>query len=148
IGDVTGGICKQAVCAASEGAIASIQVESAKPIAENPKAFSDEVVEITSEEQFLREISNANSNVYIDFYATWCGPCKMLKPRFDNWAKTMKGKNKFLKVNVDKVRGLSEKYKIRSMPTMIVLDEKGNVVNRKEGTHEICKHMDAAIPVQ
>lgn len=148
IGDVTGGICKQAVCAASEGAIASIQVENAKPVAESPKAFSDEVVEITSEEQFQQEISSANSNVYIDFYATWCGPCKMLKPRFDNWAKTMKGKNKFLKVNVDKVRGLSEKYKIRAMPTMIVLDEKGNIVNRKEGTLEICKHMDAAIPVQ
>ena len=142
IGDVTGGICKQAVCAASEGAIASVQVENAKPM------ISDEVVEITSEEQFQREIDSARSLVYVDFYATWCGPCRQLKPRFDSWAKTLKGKNKFLKVNVDKVRGLSEKYKIRAMPTMIILDEKGNVVNRKEGTLEICQHMDTAIQVQ
>lgn len=143
IGDVTGGICKQAVCAASEGAIASVQIENAKPI-----AAADEVVEITSEEQLQREIESSNSVVYIDFYATWCGPCKQLKPRFDNWAKALRGKNKFLKVNVDKVRGLSEKYKIRAMPTMIVLDEKGNVITRKEGTLEICKHMDSTIPVQ
>lgn len=140
IGDVTGGICKQAVCAASEGAIASVQVENAKPL-------SDEVVEITGEEQFQREIESARSLVYVDFYASWCGPCKQLKPRFDNWAKTLKGKNKFLKVNVDKVRGLSEKYKIRAMPTMIILDEKGNVVGRKEGALEICQHMDSAIQI-
>ncbi len=141
IGDITGGICKQAVCAASDGAIASIQVESAKPVAE-------EVIEIASEEQLQREIANANSLVYIDFYATWCGPCKQLKPRFDKWAKTSKGKHKFLKVNVDKLPRVSEKYKIRSMPTMIVLDEKGKVINRKVGTHEICNHMDKALQIQ
>lgn len=55
----------------------------------------------------------------VDFWAEWCGPCKMLKPVFDEVAKEMKGKVKFGKVDIDSGQALAEKFGVMSVPTLI-----------------------------
>ena len=93
--------------------------------------------EVTSKEQLDREIKSAEGPVVIDFYASWCGPCKRLSPMLESSAQQLSGKVKFLKVNVDTCQDLSRSYKIRAMPTVLVVNPSGEVVERKVGTEEI-----------
>ena len=58
--------------------------------------------------------------VIVDFFAEWCGPCKMLAPIFEDLGNEMEGKAKFFKVNVDEARDIADKYKIVTIPTMII----------------------------
>ena len=59
--------------------------------------------------------------VLVDFFADWCGPCKMLAPIFEEVGNEMEGKAKFIKVNVDEARDIADKFRISTIPTMIVL---------------------------
>lgn len=70
----------------------------------------------------------------IDFYADWCGPCKIMAPRFEEVAKEMKGKVNFAKVDVDNddSREISERFEILSIPTLLFIKD-GEVVNRITG---------------
>ena len=68
-------------------------------------------------------MTNENKNVVIDFYASWCGPCKMLAPIFENVAATTQNV-KFVKVNVDEATELASLFGIQSIPTMIYIKEK------------------------
>ena len=58
--------------------------------------------------------------VLVDFFATWCGPCKMLAPVLEELAEDMKGKAEIVKVDVDQEGDLAMKFGIMSVPTMIV----------------------------
>ena len=69
------------------------------------------------------QLTENNKNVVIDFYATWCGPCKMLAPIFENVAATTQNV-KFVKVNVDEATELASLFGIQSIPTMIYIKEK------------------------
>lgn len=100
-------------------------------------AIFGDVIEIQSMDQLNREISNAGTPVYVDFYATWCGPCKKLGPMFSNRASSLSGKGKFLKVDIDKVKGATSKYGIKGLPTMIVFDSSGNEMDRRSGPDNI-----------
>lgn len=62
--------------------------------------------------------------VVIDFYATWCGPCKMIAPSIDKMAIEMKDKVVFLKVDVDETDDIAAEYKIEAMPTFIFIKNK------------------------
>ena len=73
--------------------------------------------------QEFDQLTNENKNVVIDFYASWCGPCKMLAPIFENVAATTQNV-KFVKVNVDEATELASLFGIRSIPTMIYIKEK------------------------
>lgn len=67
----------------------------------------------------------------VDFWAEWCGPCKMLGPVFEELSKDYKGKLDFFKVNIDQSEDLAERFGIRSIPCLIVLengDEAGRFV--------------------
>lgn len=70
--------------------------------------------------------------VVVDFWATWCGPCRMQAPIFDDVARTMKKKAKFGKVDVDKNHTLSEIYNVNSIPTIIIF-KNSKLVWRFEG---------------
>ena len=59
--------------------------------------------------------------VFIDFYATWCGPCVKIKPVFEELSRQYSGKAIFLKVDVDRCKELSLQFKISAMPTFIAL---------------------------
>lgn len=72
---------------------------------------------------FEQEVVNSDDLVVVDFWAPWCGPCKMLGPVMEEIADEMKGQVKFAKVNVDSNPGLSQKYKISSIPTVMVFSK-------------------------
>lgn len=79
-----------------------------------------EIIEIESMEQFEQEVSNENGTIFIDFYSTWCMPCKTMTPIIEELAKENK-EVKFLKVDVDKNNELATKYNVMSIPTMLII---------------------------
>ena len=79
---------------------------------------SDAVITLT-EENFESEIANSTVPVIVDFWAEWCGPCRMLGPILDELATEHEGKVKIGKVNVDNAPNLSAKFNVRSIPMLL-----------------------------
>lgn len=71
----------------------------------------------------FNELINGNTPVLVDFYATWCGPCKQLSPILEEIAVDLKGKIKVIKIDVDKNPVASQNFQIRGVPTMILFKE-------------------------
>ena len=88
------------------------------------------VVKVNSEE-FEKEVLKAKSNVLVDFNADWCGPCKMLKPIVEEFAKD-NDEIKVVSINIDDEDELSEKYNVSSIPCLVVFD-KGKETKRNVG---------------
>ena len=97
---------------------------------------SDDSINIieVNEENFDEEVLKSNKKVLVDFYATWCGPCKMLHPILEEIAKE-ENDLKVIQIDVDQCEELAIKYNIRAMPTLVVL-ENGNEINRIVGLTE------------
>ena len=72
------------------------------------------------EENFEEEVLKSEKTVLVDFYADWCGPCKMMSPVIDGIAEGLGDKIKVGKINTDENIGLAEKYNIMSRPTVMV----------------------------
>lgn len=70
--------------------------------------------------------------VFVDFYADWCGPCKMLAPDIEKLANAYDGKAKVVKVNVDKEQGLAMDFNVSSIPALFVIKD-GNIVDKAAG---------------
>jgi thioredoxin 1 len=77
------------------------------------------IIEV-GEANFEQEVINSNVPVVVDFFATWCGPCKMMAPLLDAFAGEFAGKVKFAKVDVDNSGELAMKYQITGVPTLVV----------------------------
>ena len=88
------------------------------------------VVTITTE-NFAQEVLHSDKPVLLDFWASWCGPCRMLSPVVDEIAEE-RADIKVGKVNVDEQQELAAAFNVMSIPTLIVLD-KGQVVNQSVG---------------
>lgn len=88
-------------------------------------------ISLTSE-NFEKEVLKSNKPVIVDFFATWCGPCKMLLPVIAEIAEKYKEKVKVCKVNVDEEQELAIKYDIVSIPTLIFVKE-GKIINSSIG---------------
>ncbi|MEY2485792.1 MAG: thioredoxin 1 [Verrucomicrobiota bacterium] len=71
------------------------------------------------ESNFDREVTQSDTAVIVDFWAEWCGPCKMIAPLLDEIAKEKAGSVKVAKVNVDQNQSLSSKYNIRAIPSLL-----------------------------
>ena len=102
---------------------------------ENIKKESEEensmnVIKVTND-TFEKEVLNSNIPVLVDFYADWCGPCKMLSPTVDEVANE-NDDIKVVKVNVDEAQDIAIKYQVMSIPTLVVI-KNGNEVNRSVG---------------
>jgi len=80
-------------------------------------------------ENFEEEVLKSDKKVLIDFYADWCGPCKMQSPIVDQLAEELENAVKVGKINVDNSPELAEKYGIMSIPTLIII-ENGEVKNQ------------------
>ncbi len=75
-----------------------------------------EVTDIT----FARELNSEESIVVVDFWAPWCGPCKMVSPIMDQLSRELGSKVKFIKINVDSSPILARKFRISSIPTIMI----------------------------
>ena len=89
------------------------------------------VVKITND-NFESEVLACDIPVILDFWATWCGPCKMQAPVFGALAEELEGKVKFGKVDVDEEAALALKYGIMNIPTLVVMN-KGEFRNKAVG---------------
>ena len=90
-------------------------------------------VELTHE-NFAREVLESDIPVVVDFWATWCGPCRTLAPVLEELAADWDGRVKIGKLNVDEHRSVAAEYGIRALPTLLVFSD-GNVVGEKMGAH-------------
>lgn len=68
----------------------------------------------------FNEIINSDQPVLVDFFATWCGPCKAMSPILDDVAKQVQGKARVLKIDVDKNQQAATAYQVRGVPTLIL----------------------------
>lgn len=87
---------------------------------------------ILTEQNFEEEVLKSDKPVLVDFWATWCGPCRMLAPMIEKIAEEQEGVIKVGKVDVDEEMDLATKYGISSIPTLMVFKE-GKVVNSSVG---------------
>ena len=87
---------------------------------------------VLTEKNFEEEVLNSDKPVLVDFWATWCGPCRMLAPTIAKIAEEQEGKIKVGKIDVDEEPELAAKYGIASIPTLMVF-KGGQVVKSSVG---------------
>lgn len=102
------------------------------------------MVNIFNEENFEDQVINSEKTTIVDFYADWCGPCKMMSPVIDTIAEENAENIKVGKVNVDENQELAMKYNVMSIPTIIIF-KNGNIaktfvgVTPKQEIEEVIK---------
>lgn len=93
-----------------------------------------EIIKLNGE-NFGKEVIQSEKTVLVDFYADWCGPCKMLSPIIDEIANELGEKIKVCKLNVDENQDLAIEYEVMSIPTVIIFKD-GKVANRLLGLRD------------
>ena len=86
-------------------------------------------------EKKFEEVIKTDKPVLIDFWASWCGPCRMMSPVIDEISEEMGEKVKVCKINIDEEKNLAVKFNVMSIPTFIVLKE-GKEVGRSIGVQD------------
>ncbi|XXQ68378.1 thioredoxin TrxA [Neisseriaceae bacterium B1] len=91
--------------------------------------MSDKIVHVT-DATFEAEVLQANVPVLLDFWAPWCGPCKMIAPVLDQLAEEFDGKVKIAKMNVDENQNIPAQFGVRGIPTLIVFKDGKPIANK------------------
>lgn len=90
------------------------------------------LIKQVTEENFNAEVLNSDAPVLVDYWAEWCGPCKMIAPILDETAADYAGKLTIAKLNVDDNQALAARYGVRGIPTLMLF-KNGAVVGTKVG---------------
>ncbi len=93
--------------------------------------MSDSIIHV-SDETFGDEVLNSARPVIVDYWAEWCGPCKMIAPILDEIADEYEGKLTVAKLNIDDNQETPQKYAVRGIPTLMIFKE-GEVAGTKVG---------------
>ena len=105
------------------------------------------ITQVTDTKTWETDVITSDKPVFVDFWAEWCGPCRMVGPVVEELAIDYDGKVNFAKVNVDQAGELASKYNVFSIPTLILL-HKGEVIAQQvgAGSKEVYQNMiDRAI---
>ena len=115
--------------------------------------MSSELITHTSDASFNADVIEAGTPVLVDYWAEWCGPCKMIAPILDEVSKTYDGKLRVAKMNVDENRDVPAKYGIRGIPTLMLF-KNGELAATKVGALSKSQliafldgHLDRVAPV-
>ncbi len=93
--------------------------------------WPDQMLELTVQ-SFAAHTGRSDVPVLVDFWASWCGPCKAMAPQFEQASKEWRGKVRFAKLNTEQAPGPSGQFGIRSIPTMILF-KNGREIARQSG---------------
>jgi thioredoxin 1 len=80
---------------------------------------TDRILHVT-DETFEEQVLQSSEPVLVDYWADWCAPCKMIAPLLDEIANDYAGKLKIAKIDIDKNRSVTERYKVRGIPTLML----------------------------
>ena len=89
-------------------------------------------VRVITDDNFAEEVLDSDQPVLVDFWAEWCGPCKMLAPVVDELANEYDGRVVFAKLDIDANQEMTSRYSIRSIPALLLFND-GNVVENMVG---------------
>ena len=96
------------------------------------KIMANELIKHITDNDFENIVIESKDTVLVDFWAEWCGPCKMIAPVLDEAANTFEGKLKIAKMNVDENRDIPAKFGIRGIPTLMLFKD-GQLAATKVG---------------
>ncbi len=93
--------------------------------------FTGHPIDLT-DQNFIHIVSKTDLPVVVDFWASWCGPCKMMAPVFEQVTNSLEPKARFAKLNTENAQNIAAQYSIRSIPTLIIFKQ-GQEVARQAG---------------
>ncbi len=108
--------------------------------------MADNVLEFT-DSNFQSEVVESDQPVLVDFWATWCGPCKMIAPTIEELASDYEGKARIGKVDIDQNQEVAMQHGIQAIPTLLLF-KNGQVVQRFQGVspkEKLAEALDAAL---
>jgi thioredoxin 1 len=127
--------------------IAEFRRAVADGIVLRPGTFMSDLIKHTTDASFEQDVLNSSTPVLIDYWAEWCGPCRMVAPILDEIAGEYQGRLQIMKVNVDENRNVPAKYGIRGIPTLMLF-KGGEVAATKVGAlskSQLTSFLDANI---